>query len=227
MLAFHEAMKAGADGFECDLRLTADGHLVVFHDDDLQRLCGCTGSIETMSLSEVQKLRVLKTEAVPTLDQLLNDFHTTRINLEIKHSSRDAIVTEAVLRALTKIRPTGEILISSFSPDVLKSLNTMDSQRKLGALGILVETSHLEDLPNLTDDLHPQTWNVPKQVLNQPWHLRWKDFKVPPLWVWTVDEPHQWQSILQSKLPFEAIITNKPDALHQFLSCFTGVHSPS
>ena len=53
-LAFRKAIEAGADGFECDLRLTADGHVVVFHDDDLKRLCGRDGCIEKMNWADIR-----------------------------------------------------------------------------------------------------------------------------------------------------------------------------
>lgn len=218
MRAFDEGMRAGADGFECDLRLTSDGFLVVFHDDDLKRLCGRSGSIETMTLKEVQTLKVFEKEPIPTLDELLTTFHTTTINLEIKHSTRDAVVVEHILRALTKIRPQGRILISSFSIEALKALNIMDHKRSLGGLGILVESKNLEKLPTLSEDLSPQTWNVPKQILSGPWSKRWKDKKIPPLWTWTLDEPDQWNQVLRSPLPFEAIITNQPEACKKFLN---------
>lgn len=38
-------MAAGADGVEFDVQRTADGHLVVFHDDDLRRICNVSGRI--------------------------------------------------------------------------------------------------------------------------------------------------------------------------------------
>lgn len=217
MLAFDEAMKAGADGFECDLRLTADGRVVVFHDDDLKRLCGQRGSIEKMNWEDVQKLRIFKKEPIPSLEELLTTFLTTTINLEIKHSTRDAVVVEHVLRVVTKIRPQGRILFSSFSLEALKALNVMDEERRLGGLGVLVETRDIEKLPQTLHTLLPTTWNVPHQILKSPWATRWKNLKVPPLWTWTLDQPDQWKAVEESELPFEAIITNQPAALRRFL----------
>lgn len=217
MLAFEEAFKAGADGVECDLRLSADGHVVIFHDDDLKRLCGRSGSIEQMTLSEIKKLKIKNSEKIPTLEDFLHSFHTSILNLEIKKSTRNVVVTESVLRILTKVRPEGRLLISSFDPEVLESLHLMDEKRRIAELGILVETPHLARLPEASKRLSAQTWNVPKQILNSPWADRWKGQNIRPLWIWTVDEPHQWEEVCNSKLPFEAIITNKPDALKSFL----------
>ncbi len=218
MLAFTEAINAGAHGIECDLRMTSDGQIVIFHDDRLDRLCGQSGSIEEMTMSRVKQLRVKGTESIPSLVEFLNHFHTTTLNLEIKPSTRDAIVVEAVLRELTKVRPQGRILISSFSSEVLKSLHVMDPERRLAELGILVETAHLEALPSFSRVVEAQTWNVPKQVLQSPWHQRWPKEEIKPIWTWTLDEPHEWQSALASSLPVESIISNKTEALSSFLA---------
>src|SRR5258708_5687829 len=94
LLAFSKGLAAGADGFECDLRLTSDGRIVVFHDDTLDRLCGEKGNIESKTFSEVQQLRVKGAEKIPSLEDLLANFLTTTINLEIKPSARDAVVVE-------------------------------------------------------------------------------------------------------------------------------------
>lgn len=221
MSAFEAGIKAGAHGFECDLRLSSDGEIVIFHDDDLRRLCGQSGSIETLTWKEIQKLRVFGKEKIPHLDEVLENFHPEVINLEIKHSTRDAVVAEAVLRKLTKLRPTARILLSSFSIEVLRALNTMDPHRKLGALGLLVETSGISDLPKISREISADTWNAPRQILGSPWKNRWAHEKIMPLWVWTCDEPDQWKALVESPLPIEAIITNKSDALSQFLSSFT------
>lgn len=218
MRAFDEGLRAGAHGFECDLRITSDGHLVVFHDDDLKRLCKKSGSIETLTLKDIQSLKVFEKEPIPTLDEVLTTFLTTTINLEIKKSTRDVVVVEQVLRAVTKIRPQGRILFSSFSIEALRALNVMDESRRLGGLGILVESRELAKLPELAQEIHAQTWNVPKQILSAPWQSRWKGVSVPPLWTWTLDQPDLWSQVLKSPLPFEAIITNKPAALSDFLA---------
>ena len=217
MLAFREARKVGADGFECDLRITADGHVVVFHDDNLKRLCGVGGTIESMNWSDIQKLRVKKSEPIPRLEEILTEFADFRMNLELKPSARAEVLVEAVLRTLTKTRPTAPLLFSSFSRSVLECLKVMDPERRLGDLGILVESHELEKLPDLSEKFEPATWNVPAQVLQAPWAKRWPADKVRPLWIWTLDEPDQWRACLSSPLPVAAIITNKPAGAREFL----------
>lgn len=59
----------GLAGIEFDVQLTADGHLVIFHDDTLQRLCGLQSRIDQMSLMEIQRHLQLGHQII-TLDQL-------------------------------------------------------------------------------------------------------------------------------------------------------------
>ncbi len=217
LLAFEKGMNAGADGFECDLRLSSDGHVVVFHDDDLKRLCGISGQIETSTLKEIKQLKVKGQESIPTLDEMLEMFHTTRINLEIKPSKRPAVIVEEVLRVLAKIQPKGEILFSSFDMDVLDALLVMDPKAKMGKRGVLVEATHIQDLPSIEGRLKPHTWNVPRQILKQRWAEKWANKKIYPLWIWTLDEPDDWRQCIDSKLPIEAIITNRPKMLAEYL----------
>ena len=54
--AYVAALDAGAEGLECDVRLTADGHLVCVHDRDLRRTASHRGVISTMELAELEQL---------------------------------------------------------------------------------------------------------------------------------------------------------------------------
>ncbi len=69
--AFQNAIDCGY-AIEIDIHLTADGEVVVFHDDDLERLCGVPGRIEDKTLEEVKALRLAGTEqTIPTLRECL------------------------------------------------------------------------------------------------------------------------------------------------------------
>lgn len=53
LLAYQRAILQGADGLECDVRLTADGHLVCVHDRNLKRTASSRGLVSTMDLDEL------------------------------------------------------------------------------------------------------------------------------------------------------------------------------
>lgn len=54
--AYVAALDEGADALECDVRLTADGHLVCVHDRDLRRTAQKPGLVSSMELSELEQL---------------------------------------------------------------------------------------------------------------------------------------------------------------------------
>jgi glycerophosphoryl diester phosphodiesterase len=54
--AYERALVDGADGFEADVRLTADAHLVCVHDRRLERTSNGTGVLSTMTLAELEEL---------------------------------------------------------------------------------------------------------------------------------------------------------------------------
>ena len=68
-IAFAAALEYGA-GIECDLRLTADDQIVVFHDADAWRLCASPLKIGKSTHSELGRLR-LGDGPIPTLASLL------------------------------------------------------------------------------------------------------------------------------------------------------------
>jgi glycerophosphoryl diester phosphodiesterase len=68
-LAFAGALELGA-GIECDLRLTADGHILVFHDADAMRLCASSMRIGHSTLHQLGRLN-LGGQPIPTLPALL------------------------------------------------------------------------------------------------------------------------------------------------------------
>ena len=56
LAAYVKALDEGADALECDVRLTADGHLVCVHDRDLRRTAATPGLVSTMNLAELDEL---------------------------------------------------------------------------------------------------------------------------------------------------------------------------
>ena len=70
--AFRAALDIGA-GIECDVCLSADGEVVVFHDHELKRLCGTDGQVELTRAEVLAAKRLLGTEAtIPWLSELLD-----------------------------------------------------------------------------------------------------------------------------------------------------------
>lgn len=117
-VAYFEAVEQGADGFECDLRLSKDGYLVLWHDDDMQRMAGSPLKIADSTLREIQ-------EVFPAMifEELLSIAIDEKKNLalETKHPvpTRGAVekkLFEVLAANAEVIKESGiEISIMSFS----------------------------------------------------------------------------------------------------------------
>ena len=116
--AYKAAVIDGADGFECDIRLTGDGEIVIWHDPTLDRVAGHSARISTSSLAELQALT-----PIATLDELLNFAIAEKKDLaiETKHPVKSGRAVERALARLLKsrhedIKRAGiEIFLMSFS----------------------------------------------------------------------------------------------------------------
>lgn len=117
--AFQAAVDKGY-WIENDIHLTKDGHVVVFHDDTLDRMCGVSGKIEEMTLVELKKFRLAGTDQqIPTLQECL-DLVDGRVPLLIEFkcpTSNAAPLCEAANRILEEYH--GKYFIQSFYPPVL------------------------------------------------------------------------------------------------------------
>jgi glycerophosphoryl diester phosphodiesterase len=110
--------EAASNGFavELDAQLTADGHVVVFHDGDLKRMTGATGAVSEKSLAELQDLRLLGgDETIPTLAEVfaLIDGRVP-VFVEIKNPGKVGALEDTVAREVAAY--DGEATIMSFNP---------------------------------------------------------------------------------------------------------------
>lgn len=149
--AYLQALADGADGVECDLRLTADGVLVLLHDDDVDRTSDGSGAVADKSLAELRGLDFCswKGAAIPaayggvseqllTLDGLLDILSAAGrpvgLAIEFKFGARfDAGLVDATLEALGRRGWSGgdpaagnvDVSFMSFHPDAVKYLGRL------------------------------------------------------------------------------------------------------
>src|SRR3954451_16188228 len=96
--AYLRAIDEGADGLECDVRLTRDGHLICIHDRRLDRTTNGTGPVSTSTLSDLASLDFGGRARVLTLDELLRTAldasRPLRLLIETKHPTRHRAAVE-------------------------------------------------------------------------------------------------------------------------------------
>lgn len=83
MAAFRHAYDLGYRNLETDVHVTADGHLVAFHDEVLDRVTDTSGAIADLTLEQLRQARI-QDEQVPTLVELLNEFGDADWNIDLK-----------------------------------------------------------------------------------------------------------------------------------------------
>jgi glycerophosphoryl diester phosphodiesterase len=128
--AYTQAINMGAHYIEQDLQQTSDGHLVVMHDETLDRTTDCTGPVANITLSELRQCDAgswfhprFRNQRVPTLDEVFTRFGR-RVNYYIETKSPEsADDMEAQLIALmeqhgllARSRDRWQVIVQSFSP---------------------------------------------------------------------------------------------------------------
>ncbi|MEV0911168.1 glycerophosphodiester phosphodiesterase [Streptomyces hokutonensis] len=81
---FRRAVELGYRYIETDVHATADGKLVAFHDETLDRVTDGAGRIADLFWSDVSQARVAGREPVPLFEELLETFPEVRWNVDIK-----------------------------------------------------------------------------------------------------------------------------------------------
>jgi glycerophosphoryl diester phosphodiesterase len=146
------AREAGADWLEFDLQRTADGALVVFHDDSLDRVArgpvaDCTGLVRERTLAQLRRCEIGswfnaahpdRAQAsyvelrIPTLDEALVRYgDSSRLYIELKDPAsapgmeRDLLASLVAAGLRDRMVLEQRLLVQSFSPPSLEQLHAL------------------------------------------------------------------------------------------------------
>lgn len=128
LAAFELAIQQGADAIELDAKLTADGQVVVIHDQSLERTAATATKVKEMTLSQIKALDAgshfdcaFRGEPIPTLEEVLVNFgRLTYINIELTNYT--SILDDLPEKAAGLVKKYGlqkRVLFSSFNPVAL------------------------------------------------------------------------------------------------------------
>ena len=218
MAAFRRAVEMGARFIETDLHLTRDARVVAIHDSTLDRTTNGHGLVDLLSLKEVRALDAgawfgsasaesYAGEHVPTLDEILRFAreHDIIFFLEIKSDGTWG-VEHAVVAALRDTGEAARVIILSFDPATLISVNRLDQTMMTGYLCELPSNDLVErsvragarqiaprgDL--VTPDLVKRAHEAGLQVVT-----------------WTINEPEQMRRLIAAGV--DGIMSDYPDRL--------------
>lgn len=195
------AEQLGADGVALDVRRTADGTLVLFHDPVLDISTNASGRIETTTAEELADVRV-DGEPIPTLREALRVIEDTEMSLYLE--LKKAGYTDQTLALIEEFGLESRTTLTSFLTGALAELDTAP-----------VETGFLGSAP------HPDLFGDARQtgsslVLSHyvPYGLEWfvqeanRWDLTPGIWELASTETH-----IEDSLSYDigVLMTNRPD----------------
>lgn len=234
MYAFEHAVELGVDVLEMDVHSTADGELVLMHDDTVDGTTNGTGPINGLTLAEVQALDAGYTWTaddgqtfpfrgqgitVATLREVFTRFPTMRMNIEIKQSEPSIIGQLCDL--IDAYDMQDRILVASFNADTMAEFQQVcpNIARSAGASEIrtffvmntlklaagFTPSSHAFQVPEYSDSTHVLT----------PAFIEAAQSRNIQVHAWTINEVEDMQRIRD--LGIDGIITDYPDRLIEVL----------
>jgi glycerophosphoryl diester phosphodiesterase len=230
LYAFRKAADLGVDVLEMDIRQTADGVLVVLHDETVDRTTDGSGPVAALTLWRLRELDAGyrwspdggKTYphrgqglTVPSLREVFNALPAARMNLEIK--TRDATLSKPVCELIREHRMEHLVVVASFGQDAMDTFRsacpgvataaTAEEARQLFRLTALFLDPLFEP--------RAEALQVPERLGNlevlTPRFVRAARRLNLKIDVWTVNEPEDMKRLIA--LPVDGIMTDYPDRM--------------
>jgi glycerophosphoryl diester phosphodiesterase len=217
MPAFEHAVRLGYRYLETDAHVTADGVLIAFHDDRLDRVTDRTGVIAELPWSEVQQARVDGREPIPLLEDLLTAWPDVRINIDPKQDD----VAEPLAAALLRTDTVDRVCVGAFSDRRIARVRELTGPGLCTSMG----PREVAQLVSASRSL-PGGGRISSPCAQVPTHqgrlpLVTERFVAAAhrrgvqVHVWTVDDPAEITRLLD--LGVDGIMTDRPQVLKDLL----------
>ncbi len=215
MSAFEGAVRLGYRYVETDVHVTADGVLLAFHDERLDRVTDQRGLIRERTYAEVRRARVAGREPIPLLEDILGTWPDLRVNIDPKHDSS----VEPLAAVLARTDALDRVCIGSFSDKRLARLRQRFGPRLCTSLGPKgVARLRAASLGARSGRFDANCVQVPpggKVRLVDERFVRTAHDRGLAVHVWTIDDPAQMHELLD--LGVDGIMTDRPAVLRQVL----------
>jgi glycerophosphoryl diester phosphodiesterase len=235
MAAFESAVKRwGVDMLETDAHLTSDGEVVLIHDDTVDRTCDGSGPVASMTCRQLQALDAGfhfrdqdgntsfrdRAARIPTLDEVLEAFPDTRVNVETK----SAEVAGPLLEVIRRHNATHRVLIAAEVEAWRRDARGYSgpwgaSRRDIARFWCANQARLVSRMAPEFDVLQvPESWYglrvVTPRFVEEAHRLN------VAVHVWVVDDEHDMRRLLDWGV--DGIQTDRPDILSDVLADATG-----
>ena len=198
-----------ADVIEIDVRQTADGVLVLMHDENLSRTTGYDGRVGRVDYALLETLDagsyfsdIYTGEPIPTLEEALEygAQHNIFYNIELKPASTDKDYVQSVVSLIEEYDYVDDCVVSSMDYDSLVELKQINEDIKtVVILSIVVgDVSEMEYVDGFSIRHNFVTAGLVEKI-----HQEGKD-----IYVWTVNSEEKIKNLLL--LDVDSIITDNP-----------------
>jgi glycerophosphoryl diester phosphodiesterase len=215
--AFRRAVELGFRYLETDVRATADGVVLAFHDARLERVSDGRGLVERQTWAQVSRARIGGGEPIPRLGDLLEEFPQVRFNIDAKHDAVVAPLADLLLR----MRALDRVCVASFSDRRLARLGALLGPRaclSMGPRGVLrlrLAATSGRRVPLPRADCAQVPARVGPLVVVDQRFVDTAHRRGLQVHVWTVDQPVEMERLLG--LGVDGLMTDQPAVLRQVL----------
>ena len=217
--AFRRAVKEGYRYLETDVLATADGVVVVHHDDVLDRTTDGRGPVARMSWKSVSRAKIAGREPVCRLEDLLEELPDALINIDVKADSAVGPVVETLRRT----GAVNRVCLASFSESRLQRLRRVVGRDLMTSMGprsvAALWAAGRFWAPRALRAIRGRFAQVPvrqgrltvvdRRLINAAHH---RGFEVH---VWTIDDAPQMHRLLD--LGVDGLVTDQPGILRDVL----------
>lgn len=136
LVSFERAIEMGADGIELDVHLSLDGHLIVIHDETIDRTTDGKGIVNQLTLEKLKSFRINENLEIPTLEEVL-DLVNQRcfVNIELKNHETAEKVVQVIEKYISdKNWNHAHFITSSFDWNALQQVRFLNDDIRIGVL---------------------------------------------------------------------------------------------
>ncbi|MGN0062974.1 MAG: glycerophosphodiester phosphodiesterase [Nocardioides sp.] len=220
LTAFQHAWELGYRHMETDVHVTADGVLLAFHDDVLDRVTDRLGAVADLTLEQVREARIGGRAQVPTLAELVEALPGASFNIDLKSEASVGALHDFIEERCLHDR----ILVGSFSGRRLAAFRRLTRGRVRTSAAALEVVAYRFSPTAWAARLLTRGRPVALQV---PHHHRGMRVVTPGLvrrahangvqvHVWTIDDPDEMRELIDRGV--DGIMTDRTDILRGVLS---------